>query len=80
LKLQTLSIHQHPPTPLTQQRQVKLPNSPYPQIANLLIQTNGLPINPRNFPIILTPTEKKNELKDSIEEMIREGASKKERA
>jgi len=58
--LSTTNLHHH----LPQQSQVKLPYklsySSYPQASNLLVQTNGLPINPRNFLIILTPTKKKN--------------------
>jgi len=46
----------------------------------LLSKTNSVPTNPRYFSMILTPTPKKILNKDSMEEIIPDGALKKERA
>jgi len=54
----TLFINRRRPTPLTQQHNIKLPDSPNPKITNFIVQTNGLLVNPRNFPMIFTPLKK----------------------
>jgi len=46
----------------------------------LISHTNRISINPKKIPIIITPSPKKLFKIDSIEEMIHEGALKKERA
>jgi len=45
----------------------------------LLFRTQGIPTYPSNFPTILTPSQKNLFIKDSIEEIIPDGALKKER-
>jgi len=43
------------------------------------LRTYIAPSDPGNFPVILTPTPKKNLKIDSMEEIILDGALKKER-
>jgi len=47
---------------------------------NLLAPANRIPVHPRYFPVVITPSQKKQLNKDSIEETILVGALKKERA
>jgi hypothetical protein len=77
---QALPVHQHPPTPLAQKGNVELPQLPHPQPSILLTQAYCFPTNPRHFPSILTPPQKILIKIDSIEEIIPEGALKKESA